>query len=419
MEKKNNFDSCGLLAAVIVLAGILVVIMFTGMWPGQDNGYNSYALQADAWRRGQLDLGQNYEWLELAIFGGKYYVSFPPFPSYILFPFVLIFGLKTPDHWIAIAVALVGAFYACRLCRKYLGSKEKALFFSSFLYLGTGMMFICVNGWVWFIAQNMCVTLSLMSLWYASEGKGGWALSFWACAVGCRPMVALYLPVLLWLLWNNRLSKQGEDTNSLRNTLSRMIKEKGYWCVGPVLIALSYMALNYARFGSVTEFGHNYLPEFTRTTTGQFNLSYFWGNLKNLLRLPSVGEGGGGALQFPTENGMAFWLATPFFITVILAWGSAVWRKMKRAETGRSSLFLLLVLPALALAHVAILCCHRTLGGWHFGNRYLLDLLPYLLLGMLFWQPSKKWFVQWNIPLFAFGAAFNFVGIVATYNHWI
>ncbi len=50
------------------------------------------------------------------------------------------------------------------------------------------------------------------------------------------------------------------------------------------------MALNYARFGNITEFGHNYLPEFTRTTTGQFNLSYLKENLMHYLRLPATGE---------------------------------------------------------------------------------------------------------------------------------
>ena len=67
------------------------------------------------------------------------------------------------------------------------------------------------------------------------------------------------------------------------------------------------MALNYARFGNITEFGHNYLPEFTRTTTGQFNLSYLKENLMHYLRLPAAGENGG-TLSFFSSDGMAFWL---------------------------------------------------------------------------------------------------------------
>ena len=69
-----------------------------------------------------------------------------------------------------------------------------------------------------------------------------------------------------------------------------LVKDKWYWAIGCGAIAISYMALNYARFGNITEFGHNYLPEFTRTTTGQFNLSYLKENLMHYLRLPATGE---------------------------------------------------------------------------------------------------------------------------------
>ena len=47
-------------------------------------------LQAQSWLEGRLDLGKDYPYLELAVFGGKYYVSFPPFPSYIMFPFAAL-----------------------------------------------------------------------------------------------------------------------------------------------------------------------------------------------------------------------------------------------------------------------------------------------------------------------------------------
>ena len=45
--------------------------------------YKSYSLQAMAWLNGRLDLGQDYPWLELAVFQERYYVSFPPFPSLV------------------------------------------------------------------------------------------------------------------------------------------------------------------------------------------------------------------------------------------------------------------------------------------------------------------------------------------------
>ena len=71
------------------------------------------------------------------------------------------------------------------------------------------------------------------------------------------------------------------------------------------------MILNYARFGSIFEFGHNYLPEFTEAENGQFSLQYALDNLPSLFKLPIFAENGNGALVFPSCNGVAVWLVSP------------------------------------------------------------------------------------------------------------
>lgn len=407
MKYIKKTDPVYIIVPLSVLAVMAVVAAFTGGWPWQENPYNSYALQADSWLRGRLDLidGQDYSWLELAVYGGKYYVSFPPFPSYVMLPFVLVLGVGTPDHWIAVAVAMVGAVYAIRLYKAATGTLGQAGFFVLFLYLASGLLFVSINGYVWFIAQNMCFTLSLMSLFYAVRGRGGQALALWACAVGCRPMAVLYLPLLFYIVWKKWREEQGTG-------LITLIRSRWYWGIGVTLIALSYMLLNYFRFGSILEFGHNYLPEFTRTETGQFHGSYLVDNLKKLLRLP-VPDPESHILKFPTENGMAFWLAAPLFLTIAAAWLYAVAKKRKQQAV------LLVLLPLLALLHVLLLCCHKTLGGWHFGNRYLLDLLPWLFYGLLLWKPKEDWFARWNMPLFYLGLSLQVIGTAATYNYWI
>ena len=91
---------------------LLPVMMFTGHWPTHHNPYNSYTLQACAWLEGRLDLGRDYTWLELAIVDGRYYVSFPPFPSYVMLPFAALFGENTPDGLIALSVTLLSVVYA-------------------------------------------------------------------------------------------------------------------------------------------------------------------------------------------------------------------------------------------------------------------------------------------------------------------
>ena len=98
----EKMDWIYVIVPLALLGTFWVIAAFTGQWPWQSNPYNSYALQTDSWLKGRLDLGQDYPWLELAIYQGKYFVSFPPFPSYVLIPFVMIFGANTPDHLIAL-----------------------------------------------------------------------------------------------------------------------------------------------------------------------------------------------------------------------------------------------------------------------------------------------------------------------------
>lgn len=406
LKRLKKVDPAYVIVPLTVLVVMWVIAAFTGQWPWNNNGYNSYTLQACSWLEGRLDLGQDYPWLELAIYDGKYFVSFPPFPSYVMLPFAIIFGVNTPDHFIAMAVTVLGAIYAVKLYRAVAGTSKHLEFFVLFLYLASGLLFVSMNGYVWFIAQSMSFTFSLMALTYAVKGKGGLSLAFWACAVGCRPMIVVYFPLIVYILW-----KKWKAENP-KGSVLQMIKEKWTWCIATGIIALSYMILNFVRFGNITEFGHNYLPEFTRTTTGQFNLCYLKENVKHLFRLPQMGEEGGG-LSFYTSDGMAFWLITPLFISMLIAWIYGWMKKRKEYQP------LLVLLPILVLLHVFIICCHKTLGGWHFGNRYLLDTLPYLFLGLLLWRPKGDSFVRWNIPLFFLGLAVNLVGTVATYNNWI
>ena len=174
---------------------------FTGHWITEENPYRSYTLQACAWLDGRLDLGTDYPWLELAIYEGKYYVSFPPFPSLVLLPFAAIFGTNTPDHWISLVFSLVGIIYALRLYRTITGKYVMAEQYVLFLFLGNGYLFISLQGgWVWYMAQTMCFALSLMSLFYAVNQHMGRAFAFLACAFGCRPMVVVYIPLIVALV---------------------------------------------------------------------------------------------------------------------------------------------------------------------------------------------------------------------------
>lgn len=384
------------LAFLIVL---WVAASFTGHWATEENPYRSYALQACAWLDGRLDLGKDYPWLELAIYEGKYYVSFPPFPSLVLLPFAAVWGTNTPDHWISLGFSIIGIIYAIRLYRAITGTYEMAEQYVLFLFLGNGYLFIALQGgWVWYMAQTMCFTFSLMSLFHAANKHIGRAFAFLACAFGCRPMVVAYIPLILML---------GTEKASVKTWI-----RKGYRLIPACMIIGFYLMLNAARFDNPFEFGHTHLPEFVRSTEGQFSLNYATKNFKQLFRLPQTG-GEHGMMIYDTYDCMAFWLIDPIIVSFMVTWLYALTRKRKAYGLN------LIIVPATICVHLMIVCCHKTMGGYQFGNRYIVDMLPYVFYGLITYKQGVGKAEWLNNPLFALGFSINLIGTVSTYNHWI
>lgn len=376
--------------AAIMAVGVLLICCI-----GWRNDYNSYALQAQRWLQGGLDLGENYSHLEIAAFGGKYYISFPPFPSMVLMPFVLLFGTATPDHLLCLLATLLGFFYAVKIAARF--QKNSALY-PLLLILASNYMLVAFCGWVWFMAQAFAFVLSLMAIYYAVDEvpQHGWlSLLFWAMSVGCRPLQAVYAPLLLYLLY--------KKCRPQAKTVGGVVKKYWYFAVGPVVLAAVYMALNYARFGNPLEFGHNYLPEFLKEP--QFGAGYLLQNMKNLFRMPFQNG------EFVRFNGFAFYMVSPLFIS------GAVYG-IRNFIKGRKDVAFHVLLWCLIALHFLLLCSHRTMGGWQFGNRYTVDALPFAYLGLVTLADNSR-LRYLDYALCAAGICVNLAGSVLFFTGMI
>lgn len=357
------------------------------------NHYDSYALQAQNWLEGRLYIadGEKYAWLELAVLNGKYYQSFPPVPAVLTLPWLLVLGWHPANLTIALyAMAAAAGVFQClrRAGAPVVGCVFHALLFS----LGSNLCWLATSGGVWFQAQVLCAMFCVWAGWAFFARRYTLCAVLLALAVGCRPLTILYLFGLgIWLLLG-----PCRERRSLRPLL------------GPVLAAGLIGAVmagyNFARFGSILEFGHTYLPEFMREENGQFHLEYLLSNLKNLLRLPVLGEGL--ALEFPLFNGFMPLLANPG----LLLWLVCLVRSWRGGRKGER-LFDLACVGA-AVLMLVLLCLHRTLGGWQFGARYTADLLPLTVVWFAVrrprWQPGcGAWTLCGMAMLFnLFGAAY-------------
>ena len=358
---------------------------------------DSFTLMAMAWRKGLLHLEQDYPWLELAIFNGNYYVSFPSVPALVMLPLTFIFGENTPNT-ILCGSYLMGSYIAgYHLCRNF-RKQSDSLFLSLFLTMGCNMLYLSLTGDVWNQGQLLCfflTTMFAMGITGKTPGQWAWGLFCLALSVGCRPFQASYVPFGLWMLYQN-LQKRRRTGFML--TLLRVIP----YVVAPAIVAAALAWYNWARFGNPIEFGHNYLPEHTRNPDQpQLGFKYIWGNIQNLIRLPYFANG---RLEFPLFSGFAFWMVNPIYVTAGICIVTKLWtRHWDWGDT---------ILCAGLFAAITMLLMHKTFGGWQFGARYLCDPIPMLMLLQLRGRKRRR---SWESLIGSFAIAFNIYGGLVFY----
>src|SRR5262249_40906006 len=143
--------------------------------------YNHFALLADAWAHGRLDLGgapppytgNN----DFAVFEGKYFVSFPPFPAVLLFPLVWVAksaeAVRDGMFFLSLAGVAPAVLYLAlekiartgRSARSELENAALALLFA----LGSVYWFSAVQGTVWFAAHVVGAALASLYLLFSID----------------------------------------------------------------------------------------------------------------------------------------------------------------------------------------------------------------------------------------------------------
>ncbi len=353
--KKERFTNHFIIAAALLVCAYIVLYGVMDQGVASHSDYDSYTRQAQSWWEGRTYLPENVTWLELAEYNGHYYVSFPPFPSVVQFLLVPFFGLNTPDNLINTLFGLGAFVIVYRLLMRKGVSGLNATVIALLFTLGSNLFYLSATGWVWFSAQTQGFFFSALAvLLMDSRKKAVWAFAFLCLGIAfaCRPFNVVYAPLLLYLLY-----LRINDGRSVVVTLVRCI---------PYVLPLAAMGLavafyNYARFGSLFEFGHNYLPEFQ--AEDQFGLKYILPNFLEVLKLPGSAD-----TFWPQYNGTLFFLVNPAYVLVAVS--------LARGRFSAKKLIYVLCL----LVHILVTLSHRTMGGWQFGSRYLVDMLPFMLV---------------------------------------
>jgi hypothetical protein len=332
--------------------------------------YNHFALLAEAWLHGRLDLGgappaytgNN----DFALFEGRHYVSFPPFPALLLVPSVYLAGgaakVRDGAFFLSLAGIAPAVLFLALERLSALGRSARTLFENAALALlfglGSVYWFTAVQGTVWFAAHVVGAALCAGFLW-ASVGAERPVLAGLCLGLGfaTRTPLAFAAPFFLYEAF---VATRDEERRSFA-----LLRKLALFAAPATVVLGLLLWHNVARFGQPLEFGHGLLTVAWRARIekwGLFSTHYLGRNLSIVL----AGLPFSGTAEVPfriNAHGLALWLTTPIY-----AW--ALWPK--RA----SGVFVALALSAFAVALPSL--CYQNSGWTQFGYRFSNDFAPLL-----------------------------------------
>lgn len=355
----------------------------------EHTAYNHFALLAEAWLDGRLDLGgapPEYTGAnDFAVYGDpaageRVFVSFPPLPAVILLPFVALAGSAeaTRDGLVFVllgGVAPAALFLALErlrdLGRSRRTERENAAL-SVLFALGTVYWSTAVQGTVWFAAHVVGAAC---------------CAAYVGCALGARQPLAAGVALALGIATRTPLlfaapffvveaivAARREGAIAALGPLARRLAT----FAAPIAVVLLLLAWhNAARFDDPLEFGHRHLAVVWQDRIqrwGLFSPHYLGRNLAVALAgVPFWGPPGeppriGG-------HGLALWITSPFLLALVAA----------RPRPAARGTFAALAATAGLVALPALL--YQNTGWLQFGYRFSNDVAPMLFVLLAMARP--------------------------------
>lgn len=353
--------------------------------------YNHFALLAEAWLEGRLDLGAAPPAYaggnDFARYGGKWFVVFPPFPSLLLLPLVALSGdaqsVCDGRFFLLLAgLAPAGLFLVLEKLRRSKESRRSEaenVALGLLFCFGSVYFFSSVQGTVWYAAHVVAALLTVLYLLFALRAER--PLLAGAClGLAFATRAPLLLAGALFVVEAVRAARlaQPRGPGALQRYDVRRLAGGLTWFAAPVLVVLGLTLWhNAARFGDPFEFGYRYLSVAWAERIakwGLFDYHYLARNLGVVLSSLPWFPAGGGPLQI-NGHGLALWLTTPMYLWLLFA---RRWSPLARS--------LLLVAGLVALPALF----YQNTGWIQFGYRFSNDYAPLLFAALAVAGPPLR-----------------------------
>jgi len=355
---------------------------------------DSFLPLADGFLHGRLYIDEPMPWLELVPRpAGGFHSPFPPMPAIVLVPFVALFG---PGFDQGIATALFGGanvalVYA--VLRRSSVAWVSAGWLTAAFAIGSVHWWVAGTGTVWLHAQVVGVFFALLALVLAVDRR--WPILagvLLGCAAASRLPMGLTLPLFVALYlrlsfppWNRRPPASAWRDGALL-------------LAGLAVPAILVAAYNIARYGSPFEFGYGLIP-------GVLDEPWYARGLLSIEYIPRH-------VHLIVMRGFDFVDQFPWFrpnwsgASLVLTMPILLWLVKARSST-----------PIIAYGWIAVALAllpdvlHGAPGFAQFGYRFVLDIMPILLL-MLGWVFRDRISIEARIAILI-GIAVNAYGVWA------
>lgn len=364
----------------------------------QHTQFNHFALLADSWLHGRLDLGgdppDHAQNNDFALYHDKWYVPFPAFPAALLLPLVKIAGSaeRVRDGQFFIWLAPLGPvllFFALEKLRdggRWQGSMLRSWALTIGFALGSVYFFTAVQGTVWFAAHVVAVAAMAAYVLCSIDARHPWlaglmlGLGYWS-----RAPVLFAFPLFLFeAVRACDTGASGAEISSrrwldvLRQLDFRRFSKVATFFALPLALAFGLSLLhNAARFDDPFDVGYRHLKitwQGRIAKWGLFNYHYLAKNLGVVLSsLPWT-------QPFRINaHGLALWVTTPAYLYLL-------WPK----RTGRG--YAAFIVTAACVGIPALF--YQNTGWMQFGYRFSNDYAVFLFcalalcgrrLGPAFW----------------------------------
>ncbi len=345
--------------------------------------------QAEAFLQGRINLATTWT-LDLIPFDGKLFLAIPPLNSFLILPFVRLFGQSFTETMFGLVLYVLVIIVQFIYIEKFSANRgvvQRSLFLG-FLALGTMILPCAIISSSWFNAVlGSCLFLSLawITLYYAKSLKQDLlAITLLAIASTGRFHLALLLPVFILKAWSGRYYGKFSALMVL--------------CIPAAMFAGFVLWWNWARFGnpfSLRYEDHLYADFFKENIQryGFRNLIYIFPNVYHgIIAFPRL------VPEFPffriDNMGNGILSISPLFVYILF--------DKRQLDSWQRFAWLCIVIVAVPVL------THCSTGWSQFGYRYFLDFLPFFSFLLLQSQVNPKR----PLPLFCIALAlwFNIFG---------